>query len=97
MFWQKHDVHCINNTHSHFKDNNRLPIQRFFSKDGIHLTRSGVKRLFDAMNRNINIVVDYNGPKYRGILGIEMFLQSSDSSSGNQFLIGEINNCMNMH
>ena len=23
VFWQKHDVHCINNTHSHFKDNNR--------------------------------------------------------------------------
>ena len=49
-------------------------IQRFFSKDGIHLTRSNVKRLLDAINRNINIVVDYNfsvfnGPKYRGYSG----------------------------
>ena len=64
-------MHCINNTHSHFKDNNRLPIQRFFSKDWIHLTRPSV--LLDAMNRNINIVVDYtsvfNGPKYRGYSG----------------------------
>ena len=74
VFWQKHDVHCINNTHSQFKENNRLPIQRFFSKDGIHLTRSGVNHLLDAVNRNVNIVVDnnfsvFNGPKYHGYSG----------------------------
>ena len=83
-FWQKHDMHCINNTHSYFKGSNRLPIQRFFSKDGIHLTHSGVERLLNAIN-NISIIEDYdlsvfNGPKPR-----RSSVRRSGSSEQGQF------------
>ena len=46
---------------------NGILATRFYNQDGIHLTSSGVKRLLDDMNRQHQIVIDFNncvfGPK----------------------------------
>ena len=42
-----------------FFDMNNNPASRYFNDDGIHLSRSGVKRLVDAMSTSVKIVVDY--------------------------------------
>ena len=90
-FWHKHDVHRINSTHNYFKG---LPMQRFSSIVGIHLTCSDFKRLLDAMNRTLAwlkimtcaYLIDQN---LVVIQSAEMGLQSRDNSSGNQTSIGE--------
>lgn len=60
LHWQKHDVMSISNTRDYFYGKDRVPTERYFSKDGIHLSRSGVKRLLDAINSNTQIVSDYD-------------------------------------
>ena len=42
-----------------FFDKNNIPASRYFNDDGIHLSRSGVKRLVDAMSTSVKIVVDF--------------------------------------
>ena len=59
LHWQKHDVICINNTNYSYGIK-RVPTTRFFSKDGIHLSWSGIKRLLDAISTVINIVDNYD-------------------------------------
>ncbi|MCG8095216.1 MAG: hypothetical protein JAZ17_16625, partial [Candidatus Thiodiazotropha endolucinida] len=60
LHWQKQDVLCISQTRDFFYGKDRIPTERYFSKDGLHLTRSGVKRLLDAINTNILIVDNYD-------------------------------------
>ena len=57
--WERQNVHRITNTYGYFLDKNYIPTNRYYNDDGIHLSHSGVKRLLDAMNTSINIVVDY--------------------------------------
>ena len=59
LHWQKHNVICISNTRDYFYSKNGIPTERYFSSDGIHLSRSGVKRLLDAINSSIEIVENY--------------------------------------
>ena len=62
LHWQKHDVKCISNTRDYFNGKDRVPAERYFSKDGIHLSRSEVKRLLDAINSAtiIHVVDNYD-------------------------------------
>ena len=59
LHWQQHDVICISKTTDYLCGKNRVPTERYFSSDGIHLSRSGVKRLLDSINSTINIVDKY--------------------------------------
>ena len=59
LHWQKHDVICISKTSDYFCGKNRVPTERYYSIDGIHLSRSGVKRLLDAINSTVKIVDKY--------------------------------------
>ena len=56
--WKEHQVKCIENTSKMFFDRNGMSSTRYYSHDGIHLSRSGNKRLVDALNRHIYIVTD---------------------------------------
>lgn len=58
--WRNQNVHCISNTYDYFFNKNYLPASRYFSRDGIHMSHSGVKRLLDAVSTSITIVADYN-------------------------------------
>ena len=52
-------VKCIEGyNYDIFFERSRMPSSRYFSKDGIHLSSSGTKRLLDAWNRHVNIVHD---------------------------------------
>ena len=46
----------------YFYGKDRVPTERYFSKDGIYLSRSGVKRLLDAINSAtiIHVVGNYD-------------------------------------
>ena len=57
--WDHQNVYRISNTHGYFLDKNYVPTKRYYSNDGIHLSHSGVKRLLDAMDKSVKIVVDY--------------------------------------
>ena len=57
--WDHQPVYHISNTNSYFFDKKLLPLNRYFNADGIHLSHSGVKRLLDAINGSVRIVVDY--------------------------------------
>ena len=57
--WGRQNVYRVSNTHGYFLDKNYIPTRRYYSSDGIHLSHSGVKRLLDAMNTSVKIVVDY--------------------------------------
>ena len=57
--WEHQNVYRISNTHGYFLDKNYVPTSRYYSNDGIHLSHSGVKRLLDAMDKSVKIVVDY--------------------------------------
>ena len=59
LHWQKHDVICISKTSDYFCGKNRVPTERYYSTDKIHLSRSGVKRLLDAINSTVKIVDKY--------------------------------------
>ena len=43
-----------------FFGRNRVLTRRYYSRDGIHLSHSGIKRLLDALNRNVNIVGNFD-------------------------------------
>ena len=58
--WKLHHVICIEDTSSLFFVQIGMPSARYYSNDGIHLSRSGIKRLVDALNRHIEIVTDFN-------------------------------------
>ena len=72
--WAMHQVKCIEDTSSLFFGQNGLPSSRYFSNDGIHLSHSGIKRRFDALNRHIGIVSDFTsrrkGLSHREPVGI---------------------------
>ena len=57
--WGRQNVYLLSNTYGYFFDKNNIPASRYFNDDGIHLSRSGVKRLVDAMSTSVKIVVDY--------------------------------------
>ena len=60
LHWQKHDVICINITLDYLYGKNRVPTTCFFSKDGIHLSRSGIKRLLENISTVRNSVDNYD-------------------------------------
>ena len=64
--WKVHQVTCIENTSKMFLGRNGMPSFRYYSHDGIHLSRSGIKRLVDALNRSIHIVTDINLCVFKG-------------------------------
>ena len=64
--WKVHQVTCIENTSKMFLGRNGMPSFRYYSHDGIHLSRSGIKRLVDALNRNLHIVTDINLCVFKG-------------------------------
>ena len=49
----------IKATNEYFFGSNGLPAGRFFSREGIHLSNSGTKRLVDAISSNVDIVHDF--------------------------------------
>ena len=57
--WKNQQVEIASECFNSFFKNGQLAT-RFYSQDGIHLTSSGVKRLLDAINRQHQIVVDFN-------------------------------------
>ena len=57
--WRLHQVKSIKATNEYFFGSNGLPAGRFFSRDGIHLSNSGTKRLVDAISINVDIVHDF--------------------------------------
>ncbi|MCG8045342.1 MAG: hypothetical protein N0E48_06700 [Candidatus Thiodiazotropha endolucinida] len=57
--WARQQVNFIEDSHDLFLGINGLPSSRYYSRDGIHLSYSGVKRLLDALNRHVNIVKDF--------------------------------------
>ena len=46
-------------SNEYFFGSNGLPAGRFFSRDGIHLSNSGTKRLVDAISSKVDIVHDF--------------------------------------
>ena len=58
--WKIHHVKYIEDTSNLFFGQNGMPSARYYSNDDIHLSRSGIKRLVDALNRHIEIVTDFN-------------------------------------
>ena len=64
--WKEHQVKCIENTSKMFFYRNGMPSARYYSHHGIHLSRSGIKRLVDALNRHIYIVTDINLCVFKG-------------------------------
>ena len=58
--WQLYRVKNIKSTNEIFFGSNGLPLGRYYLADGIHLSKSGTKRLVDAVNRHVEIVEDYH-------------------------------------
>ena len=58
--WVARQVYCIQNTFSVFLGRNSVLTRRYYSRDGIHLSHSGIKRLLDAFNRKVNIVGNFD-------------------------------------
>ncbi|MCG7879539.1 MAG: hypothetical protein N0C90_24890, partial [Candidatus Thiodiazotropha endolucinida] len=58
--WKNKNVYCISNTYDYFFTKHYLPASRYFGRDGIHMSHSGIKRLIDAVNTSVKIVADYN-------------------------------------
>ena len=58
--WGHQTVYRISNTNAYFFDKHFLPPNRYYNYDGIHLSHSGVKRLLDAINGSVKIVVNYD-------------------------------------
>ena len=58
--WVACQVYCIQDTFNLFFGRNRVLTRRYYSRDGIHLSHSGIKRLLDALNRNVNIVGNFD-------------------------------------
>ena len=57
--WRNQQVKAIQQTEQYFYGRNGLPVARYFSDDGIHLSTPGLKRLLDAMNTSTGIVSDF--------------------------------------
>lgn len=47
-------------------DRTAYPCSRYYYNDGIHLSRSGIKRLIDALNRHVDIVNDFQLCVFQG-------------------------------
>ena len=58
--WNVNLVKCIEDRSNIFFSQHGMSSARYYSNDGIHLSRSGIKRLVDALNRHIEIVADFN-------------------------------------
>ena len=58
--WKMHNVYCIDESYEMFFGRDRVPMGRYYSEDGIHLSHSGTKRLLDAWNKHGTIVKDYD-------------------------------------
>ena len=58
--WERQNVYCLSNTSGYFFDKYHIPAGRYFNKDGIHLSSSGVKRFVDAISTSVKIVVDFD-------------------------------------
>ena len=63
--WKMHNVYCIDESYKMFFGRNRVPMGRYYSEDGIHLSHSGTKRLLDAWNKHVTIVKDYDQCVYQ--------------------------------
>ena len=63
--WAMHNVYCIGDSHELFFGKDRMPLSRYYYKDGVHLSHSGTKRLLDAWNRHVPIVQDYTQCVYK--------------------------------
>ena len=92
--WAKHKVYCIDESYEMFFGRDRMPMSRYFSEDGIHLSHSGTKRLLDAWNKHITIVKDYDQCVYQasryprktyrpGTNMINSYERQADNSTGN--------------
>lgn len=57
--WATHQVSCIEDTYNLFLGRNRVPTRRYYARDGIHLSHSGIRRLLDALNRKLDIVSNF--------------------------------------
>ncbi|MES9882521.1 MAG: SGNH/GDSL hydrolase family protein [Sedimenticola sp.] len=58
--WKSQDVQYISDTHELFYGRDGVPQARFYNHDSIHLSRSGIKRLLDSINRHVAVVQDYD-------------------------------------
>ena len=79
--WKVHQVTCIENTSKMFLGRNGMPSFRYYSHDGIHLSRSCIKRLVDALKRSIHIVTDINLCVFKG----SNFRDERSARPGNKF------------
>ena len=57
--WKMHNVKCIVETYDLLFDKHGMPASRYYGSDGIHLAHPGTRRMLDAMNRNVNIVDNF--------------------------------------
>ena len=57
--WAAHRVKCIDGSYDMFIGRNRMPSNRYFNEDGIHLTYSGTKRQLHAWNKHVEIVDEF--------------------------------------
>ena len=57
--WRMYQVKTIESTYQLFFGPDGLPCTRYFSRDGIHMSQSGTKRVIDAINRHVSIVHDF--------------------------------------
>lgn len=56
---EHHEVELVN-AHAAFFDKKGALIKRYYAKDGIHFSDSGVKRLLGAINRKVEIVDNFS-------------------------------------
>lgn len=65
--WRMHQVKIVASTNELFFGSDGLPCGRYYSRDGIHMSLSGTKRLIDAINRHVVIVRDFQSCVYRSL------------------------------
>ncbi|MCU7800227.1 MAG: SGNH/GDSL hydrolase family protein [gamma proteobacterium symbiont of Lucinoma myriamae] len=80
--WRKHNVKCVQNTCDYFYGQNKMPTGRYYASDGIHLSHCGVKRLLDAINSSVKLIVEFNACVF-GTANIRETKYASNGRRGN--------------
>lgn len=65
--WKKYNVHSIQQTYTYMNGPDGMPVARYYTDDGIHLSTPGLKRLLDAINTCVNIVREFKTCVYLGL------------------------------
>ena len=63
--WANHGVTLISESVNYFYGRDGEPTTRYYGNDGIHLSKSGIKRLLHAINVHIQLVDDFDQCVYK--------------------------------